>query len=933
MHCVNVKKVAEDLEGFKLLEERLLTGEASRSTVSFNVWSTFEDRCQRSFDEFVARCSSAFKGTEIQVHDISLMRYNEVHCFSCVVNKHQETEILERIQAIRSSSFFKVQCPFSSSYSNPASQDQFQQSTLLRLLTREEPNQLILKLVRYLSHDLKVSVLEINHERIEGLQQLSTTPLEVVYKVEIVLQSPSDLSLNQRLGDFFKDVETWTNSNICNDVCNDVCVTHPYEHSEPHVKPRGLVVIDLADILQVQPACNRQLDSGEPVWSEEYAVERYDPNLENYSVLVKDFSVLASLDVNNFDEYFNLFILAENAFLVCRSLKLLGYRVVLNSAQQGEFEFASNLIAEYLGIDQVLFDENTEVLHTARWVELLQNKFSISKENTFLFTIAGNMLQDCGTAVRADFKQPHGLLKVLLMMGLEAQEILQLHRCWTETYGKLLPSGTPTLANVLKLLKDNPLKPDKPFNLGPLNDFAVAVSPALLENKVSTSQSRITIYIHDGVFNDRLVEFLLSDGVSLLSVRQVRIQNTLTPVIEILIPRVSRHWCNHSYFHGQLGFLQSCDNESLNFDSCCSQCLRRLRTTTVLKQFAIAMDDSAALVTITVESKYAEELRTEDQHPLDVTLYGLQPLSVSTCFSVMEEIIANGLSIESISLLSDPEDSSTVCAQIKTIAHVSLKELADLPNRESLINVNLRRVTSGDFDIFLQKRSVFRRARRLVVFDLDSTLIEQEVIDELAAEAGVGDQVSELTAKAMRGEINFLESLTARVGMLKGLPLSALEKVAQRIEFTPGAKLLCATLRSWGFGLAVISGGFSFFANRVKADLNLHHAFSNELAVDPETGALLGIIDGSPVTAEKKAELVEMVAAIEQCVQEQVVVVGDGANDIPMLLKAGTGVAFCGKPAVQQAADVQINWHDLTGVLYLLGIPIRTAKRWVQTNN
>jgi len=231
-------------------------------------------------------------------------------------------------------------------------------------------------------------------------------------------------------------------------------------------------------------------------------------------------------------------------------------------------------------------------------------------------------------------------------------------------------------------------------------------------------------------------------------------------------------------------------------------------------------------------------------------------------------------------------------------------------------------------DIAFQKDDLHRWMRRLVVFDMDSTLIQQEVIDELAKIAGVEKEVKAITEAAMNGELNFFESLKSRVALLKGYNAEELfAKVKQNLIFTPGAKKLCSTLKALGYKMAVISGGFLPVAQEVQRHLGLDYAFANTLDVDETTGLLTGLTSGPVVTPQRKRALLATISNVEGCEIKQTIAVGDGANDIPMLNAAGLGIAFCAKPKVQAATEFRINQKDLSTVLFLIGVSEHAADR------
>lgn len=221
-------------------------------------------------------------------------------------------------------------------------------------------------------------------------------------------------------------------------------------------------------------------------------------------------------------------------------------------------------------------------------------------------------------------------------------------------------------------------------------------------------------------------------------------------------------------------------------------------------------------------------------------------------------------------------------------------------------------------DIAIQRESLFRKAKRLVVMDMDSTLIQVEVIDELATLQGVGDKVKAITERAMNGEIDFNESLKERVSLLKGLNEEALINIYNTLPLTQGAESLIKVLKQLGYKTAVISGGFNFFTNRLKEKLGLDYAYSNELEI--KDGKLTGHVLGNIVDGTRKAELLQDIADIEKISLDQVIAIGDGANDLPMLGKAGLGIAFNAKQPVRAAASYSISQKSLDSILYLLGI-------------
>ena len=297
-----------------------------------------------------------------------------------------------------------------------------------------------------------------------------------------------------------------------------------------------------------------------------------------------------------------------------------------------------------------------------------------------------------------------------------------------------------------------------------------------------------------------------------------------------------------------------------------------------------------------------------------LTLIG-RTLSAREIACATKVIASQGLNIDSILRLTgrmsikNPEQNRRACIEFSlrgtpTDRHAMQSELIKLSQEQ-------------EFDFSFQK-DMYRRMRRLICFDMDSTLIQTECIDELAKCAGVGDKVKAITERAMRGEIDFKESFTERVALLKGLDASIMEDIAKRLPITEGVPRLMKVLKTCGYKIAILSGGFTYFGEYLQRQFGFDYVYANELEVG-EDGKLTGRYVGDIVDGRRKAELLKLIAQVEHVDLAQTIAVGDGANDLPMLTEAGLGIAFHAKPRVAANAGQNINNMGLDGVLYFLG--------------
>lgn len=314
------------------------------------------------------------------------------------------------------------------------------------------------------------------------------------------------------------------------------------------------------------------------------------------------------------------------------------------------------------------------------------------------------------------------------------------------------------------------------------------------------------------------------------------------------------------------------------------------------------------------EQEYRKWVDMQGKNRYIITILG-RKLTARQIAGVTRIVADQGMNIDDIKRLTGriplDEDARTPKASVEF-------SVRGTPCDKELMKAEFMKLSSEQvMDISFQEDSMYRRMRRLICFDMDSTLIETEVIDELVVRAGVGDQVKAITESAMRGEIDFSESFAQRCALLKGLDVSVMQEIADNLPITEGVDRLMRILKKVGFKIAILSGGFTYFGNYLKQKYNIDYVYANELEV--EDGKLTGRYVGDIVDGKRKAELLRLIAQVENVDIRQTVAVGDGANDLPMISIAGLGIAFHAKPKVKETAKQSISTIGLDGILYFLG--------------
>lgn len=315
------------------------------------------------------------------------------------------------------------------------------------------------------------------------------------------------------------------------------------------------------------------------------------------------------------------------------------------------------------------------------------------------------------------------------------------------------------------------------------------------------------------------------------------------------------------------------------------------------------------------DDEYEDWVNRQGKNRYILTIIG-RSLSARNIEKATRVITEQGVNIDSILRLTGRQSIRKSNQNVRACIEFSLR---GTPKDYRQMQADLMQMSHEQgIDFSLQKDNMYRRMRRLICFDMDSTLIQTECIDELAKRAGVGEQVAAITERAMHGEIDFKKSFTERVALLKGLDADVMKDIAETMPITEGVDRLMTVLKQCGYKIAILSGGFTYFGEYLQRKYGIDYVYANELEID-ENNKLTGRYLGDVVDGKRKAELLKLLAQVEKVNLAQTIAVGDGANDLPMLSEAGLGIAFHAKPRVQANAEQNITTIGLDGVLYFLG--------------
>ena len=342
------------------------------------------------------------------------------------------------------------------------------------------------------------------------------------------------------------------------------------------------------------------------------------------------------------------------------------------------------------------------------------------------------------------------------------------------------------------------------------------------------------------------------------------------------------------------------------------------RSGAIIKELLLATRDLQIQLSfdIVTEDAYNDWVGRQGKGRFIVTILGRQ-ISARQISEVAKIVSGQGLNIETITRLTGrmPLDESE---QPRAKGCIEMTVRGTPVDREAMHSQFMKLASRLGFDLSFQEDTMYRRSRRLVCFDMDSTLINTEVIDELADRAGKGAEIRAITEAAMRGEIDFQESFTKRVALLKGLDASVMKDIADNLPITEGLERLMTVLKRSGYKTAILSGGFTYFGDYLRNRFGFDYVYANELEIG-EDGKLTGRYVGDIVDGQRKKELLKLIAQVENINIAQTIAVGDGANDLPMLSAAGLGIAFHAKPRVKAEAAQSISTIGIDGVLYFLG--------------
>lgn len=641
-------------------------------------------------------------------------------------------------------------------------------------------------------------------------------------------------------------------------------------------RQKRMVVMDMnytliqSDLLSELLAHINQDEKAKEI-KEKYAdAKQYELSLKERTALLKD------LDVKVAQQIAANIPLSRGARLLCLALKKLGYKTVIISSG---FDIAANRVKQELGIDYVY--SNTLVVKGGKLTGEIEEPLINANRKVDILNL---LAQKEGISLDQIIAIGDGPVSAPMIASVG----LGIAFDSTPSVQNVLFSKD--LSSIIYFLGYTKQWFEATLSGGLDNESGLSV---VSENTAATSETeerdRTVIYIkgrdRPGVLH-ALCEVVAKSGAQILDLRQVVVHDRL--ILVMLLEE-----------------LRSRNNQAIK------ELLFRAKTLGEIEM------DFETLSTKMQNTTLQREKNT-NQYAVTLMNGGMHFNVLRDVFAVIDKL---GL-IREINRLSDATTSDQNVDCFELIVELS-KDVTTSQVKPIFMQVSKQHAT----DIALQSENVHRKTKRLVVMDMDSTLIQHECIDEMAKYAGVEEQVKEITRRAMNGELDFEQSLRQRVALLKGVSTDIYGHISNHIIYTEGAHFLCKALKKLGYKLAVISGGFVPIVQQVKQELGLDYAFANTL--EAHEGKLTGRVIGSIIDAQKKADLLSVMAKDEGISTEQVIAVGDGANDLLMLMRAGLGIAFNAKPKVQEAAEFRVNQKTLSTVLYFLGISEKEANEFM----